>query len=67
MALDTKTAERVLQHIDPSELAQLACDLVNRRSPTGHETELAEFILDWYAAHGIKPVRQEVEPGRRSK
>ena len=43
MALDSKTAERVLQHIDPSELAQLACDLVNRRSPTGHETELAEY------------------------
>ncbi|MEE8518559.1 MAG: M20/M25/M40 family metallo-hydrolase [Dehalococcoidia bacterium] len=64
MALDTKTSEQVLQHIDPSELAQLACDLVDRRSPTGHEMELADFILDWYAGHGIKPLRQEVEPGR---
>ena len=64
MATDAKTAEQVLQHIDPAELAQLACDLVDHRSPTGHEAPLAEFILNWYASHGIKPVRQEVEPGR---
>ena len=64
MALDTKIFEQVLQHIDPSELAQLACELVDRRSPTGHEVELADFILDWYSSHGIKPLRQEVEPGR---
>ena len=64
MAFDPKIAETVMRQIDPVEIARLACSLVDIRSSTGHEAELAEFILAWYAEHGIKPVRQEVEPGR---
>ena len=64
MTVDKETAEKVLQQIKADELAQLACALVDIPSPTGHENELAEFILDWYGLHGLKPIRQEVEPGR---
>ena len=64
MPVDPAFAERVLQHIDADELAQLACDLVNIPSPTGQEKAIAEFILDWYAANGLKPVRRETEADR---
>lgn len=64
MGIDKTAAELVLKQIDPGELAQLACDIVNIQSPTGHEVDLADFILGWYARHGLKPIRQEVEPGR---
>lgn len=64
MGIDKTAAELVLRQIDPGELAQLACDIVNIQSPTGHEVDLADFILGWYARHGLKPIRQEVEPGR---
>jgi acetylornithine deacetylase/succinyl-diaminopimelate desuccinylase-like protein len=64
MALDTSMADKVLRHIDATELAQLGCSLVDIPSATGHEIDVAEFILGWYADHGIRPVRQEVEPGR---
>ncbi|MCH8199301.1 MAG: hypothetical protein IIA54_04430, partial [Chloroflexi bacterium] len=64
MGVDKTIADSVLRHIDASELAQLACSLVDIPSATGHEVDLAEFILRWYADHGIKPLRQEVEPGR---
>jgi acetylornithine deacetylase/succinyl-diaminopimelate desuccinylase-like protein len=57
-------AERVLAQINGDAIAQLTCELVNRRSPTGQEVEVAEFMLDWFEANGLKPIRQEVEAGR---
>ena len=38
--------------------------LVDIPSPTGSEKAIGEFILDWYSRHGIKPVRQEIDPNR---
>lgn len=64
MPVDTALAERVLKQIKPNEAAELGRDLANVLSPTGHEREIAEFILSWYKTNGIKPIRQEVEPGR---
>ncbi|HWP59223.1 MAG TPA: M20/M25/M40 family metallo-hydrolase [Candidatus Acidoferrales bacterium] len=64
MPLDKSTADRVLAQINADELAQLACDLVNIPSPTGREKALAEHILAWFRAHGLKAVRQEVEVDR---
>jgi len=46
MAIDVGLAKKVLAEIDRDELTQLACDLVNIPSPTGHEKAVAEFILD---------------------
>ncbi|MBC7778577.1 MAG: M20/M25/M40 family metallo-hydrolase [Proteobacteria bacterium] len=64
MALDTDAASRVIAQIDRDELAQLGCDLTSIPSPTGQEREVAEFILAWFRAQGLKAVAQEVEAGR---
>src|SRR5437762_1268157 len=64
MALDKDTAKKVLAQIDRNELAQLGCDLTSIPSPTGQEKAVAEFILNWFAANGIKAVRQDVEHDR---
>jgi len=64
MVSDEATARQVLAKIDRDELAQLGCDLVNHPSPTGREQDVADFILDWYRAQGLKAIRQEVEADR---
>ncbi|HEU4340081.1 MAG TPA: M20/M25/M40 family metallo-hydrolase [Candidatus Binatia bacterium] len=64
MAIDASTARKILAHIDRDELAQLGCDLTSIPSPTGQEKAVAEFILKWFEANGLKPVRQEVEVER---
>jgi acetylornithine deacetylase/succinyl-diaminopimelate desuccinylase-like protein len=64
MALDQAAAKKVLAQIDRNELARLGCDLTSIPSPTGQEKAIAEFILDWFSANGLKAVRQDVEPDR---
>src|SRR5438552_14737529 len=64
MALDQAAAKKVLAGIDRNELAQLGSDLTSIPSPTGQENAIAEFILAWFEANGVKAVRQEVEPDR---
>src|SRR5688572_10973887 len=64
MALNKEAAKRVLAQIDRDELAQLACDLTSIPSPTGQEKAIAEFILGWYEANGLKAVRQDIEVDR---
>ncbi len=64
MPLDKELAQRVLANLDRDEMAHLACDLVNIPSPTGKENALASFVLQWYEANGLKPIRQEVDVDR---
>jgi acetylornithine deacetylase/succinyl-diaminopimelate desuccinylase-like protein len=64
VALDKAAAKKVLALIDRDELAQLGCDLTCIPSPTGQEKAIAEFILRWFAANGLKAVRQDVEVDR---
>ena len=64
MALDQEAAKKVLAQIDRDELAQLGCDLTSIPSPTGQEKAIAEFILAWFEANGLKAVRQDVEVDR---
>src|SRR5215470_10224585 len=64
MALDKDAAKRILAEIDRDELAQLGCDLTSIPSPTGKEKAIAEYILSWFAANGLKAVRQDVEIDR---
>lgn len=56
--------EKVLKHISRDEVAELTKQLVDIRSPTGFEREIGEFILDWYSRHGLRPIRQEIDPNR---
>ena len=64
MPIDRDSARKVVAQINRDELAQLACDLVNIPSPTGQEKAVADFILNWFRANGLKAVRQEVEVER---
>ena len=64
MAFDSDVAKKVFAQIDRDELAQLGCDLTSIPSPTGREKAIAEFILNWFEASGIKAVRQDVEVDR---
>lgn len=64
MALDKQVAQKLLAQIDRNELAQLGCELTSIPSPTGKEKAIAEFILAWFAANGLKAVRQDVEVDR---
>ncbi len=64
MAIDQNAVKKVLAHIDRDELAQLGCDLTSIPSPTGQEKAIAEFILAWFEANGLKTVRQDVEIDR---
>jgi acetylornithine deacetylase len=64
MGFDSDAAKKVLTQIDRDELAQLGCDLTSIPSPTGREKAIAEFILNWFEASGIKAVRQDVEVDR---
>jgi acetylornithine deacetylase/succinyl-diaminopimelate desuccinylase-like protein len=64
MAIDQDAAKKVLANIDRNELAQLGCDLTSIPSPTGQEKAIAEFILAWFEANGLKAVRQDVEVDR---
>ncbi|MDB5904293.1 MAG: hypothetical protein JWM26_3171 [Betaproteobacteria bacterium] len=64
MPLNKEAAQQVLAQIDRDELAQLACELTSIPSPTGQEKAIAEYILRWYEANGLKAVRQDVEVDR---
>jgi len=64
MGLDKTATDRVLANIDRDELARLACELTSIPSPTGQEKEIAEFILNWFSANGLKAVRQDIEVDR---
>lgn len=56
--------EKILQHVSRDEVAQLTKELVDIPSPTGAERQIGEFILSWYSRHGIRPIRQEIDPSR---
>jgi len=60
MPVNDQAAKKILACIDRNELAQLGCDLTSIPSPTGQEKAIAEFILGWFEANGLKAVRQEV-------
>src|SRR5581483_12211623 len=64
VAFDKAAAKQVLAQIDRGELARLGCDLASIPSPTGQEKAIAEYILAWFAANGLKAVRQDVAPDR---
>jgi acetylornithine deacetylase/succinyl-diaminopimelate desuccinylase-like protein len=62
--IDAKDQEKILKGITRDECAELTKQLCDIPSPTGSEREIGEFILDWYARHGIKRIRQEIDPNR---
>src|SRR5690242_12246638 len=64
VAFDKAAAKQVLAQIDRNELARLGCDLASIPSPTGQVKAIAEYVLAWFAANGLKAVRQDVAVDR---
>lgn len=62
--INDRDKEKILKGITRDECAELTKQLCDIPSPTGAEREIGEYILDWYARHGIKPIRQEIDPNR---
>ena len=56
--------EKALKPIDRERLLQLACDLVDIPSPTGHEKACADYIIGRYRRAGIKVLPQAFEDTR---
>lgn len=62
--INDKDKETILKGITREECAELTKQLCDIRSPTGAEREIGDFVLDWYSRHGIRPIRQEIDPNR---
>jgi acetylornithine deacetylase/succinyl-diaminopimelate desuccinylase-like protein len=52
------------QLIDRDALLEIACDLVNIPSPTGHEKACADYIVGRFRSAGIKVLPQSLEETR---
>jgi acetylornithine deacetylase/succinyl-diaminopimelate desuccinylase-like protein len=62
--ISEKDKEKILKGVTRDECAELTKQLCDIPSPTGSEREIGEFILGWYSRHGIKSIRQEIDPNR---
>ncbi len=56
--------ERVYQHIDGEEAANLILQLANIHGPEGHEEPVGEQVLDWMHAHNL-PAQKQIVTGTR--
>lgn len=64
MTIETSIIEKVLSRIDRDELTGLVMALCDFNSPTGHERDVANFILHWFEKNGFQAIKQEVESSR---
>jgi acetylornithine deacetylase/succinyl-diaminopimelate desuccinylase-like protein len=64
MKIDSNEQKAVLDLIQESELVDLTLKLGNIASPTGHEKEVGEFILDWLADNQLNPCKMEAAKDR---
>jgi len=60
----TSMEQRLLDHVDPSALLELASDLIRIPSFKTEETRLARWLAEFFTARGYSVDLQEVEPGR---
>jgi len=67
MAPLSLTAERVrgiLDAVDEPGIVSMACDVVNLRTPTGAELEMARYLRTAWESMGLRVEWQEVEDQR---
>lgn len=50
--------------VNREEVLQIACDLVNIPSPTGHEKACASYVIDRYKKAGMKVLPQDFDEDR---
>jgi acetylornithine deacetylase/succinyl-diaminopimelate desuccinylase-like protein len=56
--------ERVLQHIDGDEIADLILQLASIHGPEGHEEPVGDLVLNWMNAHDL-PAQKHTVAGTR--
>jgi len=64
MPVTERERESVLANIQRDRLVELTQELVDIPSPTGHEAEVAKFLVDRMKAIGLKSSLQEISEGR---
>lgn len=67
MAEDATTRamkDSALKHVSKERVTEIACDLVNIPSPTGHEKQCADYIIGLYDRLGLKVIPQEFDEDR---
>ncbi|MBM3558747.1 MAG: M20/M25/M40 family metallo-hydrolase [Alphaproteobacteria bacterium] len=64
MSLDAATRARVLAGVSRERLVDLTCAMVDIPSPTGHEAEVARFLVDTMREAGLKAHLQDIGEGR---
>jgi acetylornithine deacetylase len=56
--------QRAESHITPENVRTALMDMIDIRSPTGHEAEMARYIVQRLARAGLEAFEQPVEEGR---
>jgi acetylornithine deacetylase/succinyl-diaminopimelate desuccinylase-like protein len=64
MAVSESDKRRVLANIERDRVVQLTRDLVDISSPTGHEADVARFLVDYMHGIGLDARLQEISEGR---
>ena len=64
MAVSESDKGRVLANIERDRVVQLTRDLVDISSPTGHEADVARFLVDYMHGIGLDARLQEISEGR---
>lgn len=62
--MDMSMKNAVLAKIDRDRVVELTRQLVDIPSPTGHEAEVARFLVDHMRGFGLKAELQEISEGR---
>ncbi|HEY6832198.1 MAG TPA: M20/M25/M40 family metallo-hydrolase [Pseudolabrys sp.] len=57
-------ASEVLTLITPEATKQILLDMIDIRSPTGHESGMADYVIQRFKRAGIDAHAQQVQPGR---
>lgn len=64
MVVGAGVQERVLSRISRDRLVELTRALVDIPSPTGHEADVATYLVDYMKQVGLRAFVQEISPGR---
>jgi acetylornithine deacetylase len=64
MSISESDKKKVLTKIQRDRVLQLTRDLVDIPSPTGHEADVARFLVDYMNGIGLKAHLQEISEGR---
>ncbi len=62
--LDQKLVTKILSEVKEEEIVTMCCDVINISSPTGEESQMAQYMQKALQQLGLNVAWQEVEEGR---